>query len=89
MYERENTISAMAVTANHEISQPLTILQGNLELLFKSFNENQLVESQKGYISKMEKSIERINNILKKFQNFRTASIEDYIKNQNMVIFDE
>jgi len=89
LLERENTINAMAITANHEINQPLTVLQGNIELFTRSFDGEQLTDKQHKYISKMQSSIDDINNILKKFQNFKSAKIEEYIKDRNMVIFEE
>ncbi len=89
MLERENTINAMSITANHEINQPLTVLQGNIELFTRSYDKEQLTDKQNKYISKMQSSIDDINNILKKFQHFKSAKIEEYIKDRNMVVFEE
>ncbi len=89
MFERENTINAMAITANHEINQPLTVLQGNIELFTRSFGGKQLTDKQNKYIYKMQNSIDNISDILKKFQNFKSSKIEEYIKDRNMVVFEE
>lgn len=89
--ERKNSIMAMAVTANHELNQPLTVLGGYLKMLEDTLPPDTLSDKQKKYIKKIKDSLDRINAILQKFNKAASIKIEDYAKDKNkqMVIFDE
>ncbi len=87
--ERQSSILAMAVTANHEINQPLTVLSGNLFLLKESLNGSQLSEQQLKYMQRMERAILRIKNILEKYRNADTIHFQNYSENTKMVVFEE
>ncbi len=89
--ERKNSIMAMAVTANHELNQPLTVLGGYLKMLEDTLVPDVLSDKQKKYIKKIKDSLERINGILQKYNKAASIKIEDYAKDKNkqMVIFDE
>lgn len=85
--EQKNAVLAMAVTANHEINQPLTVLQGNLDLLRNTI-AGDLTDKQQTFLTKMQTSIEKIQAILKKFSDSTSIHIEDYLEGQKMVTFD-
>ena len=87
--ERDKTILAMAVTANHEINQPLTVLSGNLFLLKESLSSKMLSEKEIEYMDRMERAIAKIKFILEKFRQPHSIKIQDYIENTKMVVFDE
>ncbi len=87
--ERERTILAMAVTANHEINQPLTVLSGNLFLLKESLSQKQLTDKELTYMERMERAIGKIKAILEKFRSPHSIKIQEYIENTKMIVFDE
>ena len=87
--ERDKTVLAMAVTANHEINQPLTVLSGNLFLLKESLSSKMLSEKEIEYMDRMERAIAKIKFILEKFRQPHSIKIQDYIENTKMVVFDE
>ena len=87
--EQKNAALAMAVTANHEINQPLTTLQGNFELLQKTIENDGASEKQERFISKVQSSIDRIQGILQKFMENSRIHFEEYVGDQKQVIFDE
>ena len=88
--ERKNSIMAMAVTANHELNQPLTVLGGYLKMLEDTLPTDSLTDKQKKYIQKIKDSLERINGILRKFNKAASVKIENYTmdRNKKMVVFD-
>ncbi|MDD3052324.1 MAG: tetratricopeptide repeat protein [Candidatus Cloacimonetes bacterium] len=86
--EKKNSILAVAVTANHEINQPLMIIKGNLEMLVSCCEKNGYNEKAKKYIGTINKSVNRIAEILEKFRNFRSVSYEEYTDDTEMAIFD-
>lgn len=75
--EQINGAIAMAVTSNHQINQPLMILQGNIDLLRlfveQKFNEDSL----KGNFDNIEKSIEDIQSILKFFREHSEVTLQN------------
>lgn len=87
--EQKNTLLAMVVTANHEINQPLTVLKGNLELFQKSLDKIELTGKQQNYLAKMEKSIEKIQDILNNIIDFDSAHFESYLEDRKMVVFEK
>ncbi len=86
--ERKNTVLAMAVTANHEINQPLMILEANIEMLFMSLPEELKNEKINRYIKRASESVERIVNILEHFKKNEIVEFEDYGGDTNMVSFN-
>jgi two-component system cell cycle response regulator len=88
--ERKNSIMAMAVTANHELNQPLTVLAGYLKMLEDTLPPDTLSDKQQKYIRKIKESVERINGILRKFNKAASIKIENYTMDRNtkMVVFD-
>ncbi|MCP4217836.1 MAG: response regulator [bacterium] len=86
--EKKSAVTAMAVTANHEINQPLTILQGNFEMYKSTRKEEDFSEKQLKVLGKMDKAIKRIGGILGKFNQSLPMHFEKYVGSQDMVVFD-
>lgn len=88
--EQKNAVLALALTASHELNQPLTVLKGNLELFQNSINKTGLTDRQQHFIDKMVLAIDKIEAILEKFTDVDSYSIhfEDYLGKKKMVIFE-
>jgi len=82
--ERKNITLAMAVTANHEINQPLMIIKGNCELLeeqLKSYlNEKHHVKFQK-----VMEAINRIEGILTQMKKLEEITLTNYSSDTQMI----
>ncbi|MDD3050278.1 MAG: tetratricopeptide repeat protein [Candidatus Cloacimonetes bacterium] len=76
--ERKNAVLAMAVTANHEINQPLMVVQGNMELLEYEIGEEYINPKVRKYLNDMNDSIKRISHILNKYKKIDKFSITNY-----------
>ena len=86
--EKKNLAMAMAITTNHEIKQPLTVIQGYFDLLMKNINKkNVLSDEETKYSSKINKSIEKITSILKKYTDSDSFSIDNYDTKKEMIVF--
>ncbi len=61
--EKNNTFLAMGITMNHEITQPLMVIQGNIDMMKMNpkFNENQELVSS---FNEIEKAILQMKDIL-------------------------
>jgi len=86
--EKIRSAYAMAITANHELNQPLMVLKGRLELLEMSFDEYQ--DKQIKHIRKIEEAYDQIIRILEKYRhNHSSIHFELYTDDEEMVVFDE
>ncbi len=86
--EKQAAVKAMAVTANHEINQPLTLITGYLELLRQSLPPDNLTKAQKKYLDKIEYGLQKILEILGRFRKSAHIDFGEYLPNINMVVFD-
>ncbi len=79
--EKHAAALAMAVTANHEINQPLMLVQGYLELI----SDNNLDPNMEKYLHEIEKGIARIKSILQKMNNISQMELTHYFDGSEMV----
>jgi DNA-binding response OmpR family regulator len=86
--EQKNAALAVAVTANHTINQPLTVLQGNFELFQRSMEKELLTEKQRRFLNRMKESIERINTFLLEMTDSTAIHFENYLESSKMVVFE-
>lgn len=86
--EKIKAVLAMSVTANHEINQPLMVIQGNLDLLKNQLSPDTNTKEYK-YLEKIEKAVQRINVILHKFSSKTNIKFVDYLQDIEMVNFED
>jgi tetratricopeptide (TPR) repeat protein len=86
--ERVQSIIAMAVTANHELNQPLMIISGNLDLLGMSL-EADPDPLRSHYMKRSKEALERIRNILNTMSNIERISFADYSEATPMVVIEK
>ena len=83
--ERSRVLAQTAVAAAHEISQPLTAVIGNTELLLHAtFPE----DSRKRMLEEILKAGRRIDEIVKKMKTARQVVTKPYLNKVTMVDFD-
>ncbi len=87
--EKQKSAWAMAVTANHEINQPLMVIRGNMDLMRMKMDRSELPDDYQQYLENIEKSIVRITEILHKFKDQYPIRFTEYSSTTEMVIFDE
>ncbi|MCD4828460.1 MAG: response regulator [Candidatus Cloacimonetes bacterium] len=88
--EKKNMALAMAVTANHEMNQPMMIMKGNLDMFLISVEKNKSIDDhQRGYLSKIDNAMKRMSDILDKFKQATTMSFENYTSQSRMIVFNE
>ncbi|MCD4829944.1 MAG: tetratricopeptide repeat protein [Candidatus Cloacimonetes bacterium] len=83
--ERRNIALALAVTASHEMNQPLMVLQGNLEMLLSTITA--VDGRQKRYMARIDASQKRIRNVLRKFRTASDIQFEPYSESSPMIVF--
>ncbi|HPY96379.1 MAG TPA: PAS domain S-box protein [Candidatus Cloacimonadota bacterium] len=86
--EKTTTVLAMAVTANHEINQPLTVIKANLDMINFCLDSFNVDDKIKKYIQRIDESINSITHILEKFKKPEEVEFNDYGGNTIMVSFN-
>jgi DNA-binding response OmpR family regulator len=86
----KNSVLAMAVTVNHELRQPLTVLQGYFEKMTSELSANNVDFDQKSF-NKITESIETIVKTLNKYTFSHNFKLDDYLANSGvrMIKYDE
>ena len=69
--EKQNAVKTASVTASHEMNQPLTVIQGYLDMLIDSLDMNSLEPAQKKYLNRIEEGLRKLVGII---ENFRRHS---------------
>jgi tetratricopeptide (TPR) repeat protein len=81
--ERRNSVFATAVTASHEINQPLQVISGALDLLELTFTEAD--ERQTHYIDQARQGVDRIGDILVRLLGVEEVIFEPYTRQDDSV----
>jgi DNA-binding response OmpR family regulator len=86
----KNSVLAMAVTVNHELRQPLTVLQGYFEKMTSELSANNIDFDKKSF-DKITDSIDTIVKILNKYTFSQNFKLDDYLANSGlrMIKYDE
>ncbi len=87
--ERKNTALAMAVTTSHEINQPLMVIKGSMDLINMSPDIQSFSQQQRNHLGKIEDSVTKISQIMKKFHQMDSIKFSEYTEDTQMVSFDE
>ncbi|ADK83074.1 response regulator [Sediminispirochaeta smaragdinae] len=86
--ERRNTVLAMAVTTAHEITQPLTILKGALDLLSMEIEVHDISRAME-YVDRCRTAAARIERLMEKYRSDVGVGIGEYGGGSSMVLFPE
>ena len=70
-HEKQDAVKAASVTASHEMNQPLTVIQGYLDMLIDTLDMNSLDPLQKKYLNRIEEGLKKLVSII---ENFRRHS---------------
>ncbi len=87
--ERKTSAMAMAVTANHEINQPLMIIKGNLEMLQMVLDKASLDDHSVRFLTRINESVDRIQSILDRFKATSKIEFEAYTEGTTMIRLGE
>ncbi len=82
--EKRNSVLAMAVTANHEINQPLMVINANIEMLHSNLPDD-VKKSNRRYFDRATIAIERIRNILDSYKQLQSINFDEYTTGTQMV----
>ncbi|MCD4650370.1 MAG: response regulator [Candidatus Cloacimonetes bacterium] len=83
---RRNAALAMAVTASHEITQPLQSIMGYLELLEISQQSRGINPKEGRYFASIKLAIERCQFIISNLENIKEVGFDEYTEGTDMAV---
>lgn len=82
--EQKEAVAAAIVSLNHEINNPLMIIQGNLQLLKCASNDFECQTK----IKTIENQLDRVSILMKKLQNLKEVKLKEYIEGSEHKMLD-
>ncbi len=85
--ERKNSVMATVVTTNHELNQPLMVIQGNVEMV-NLLLEDKIDEKTKKYLANIGNAVENMSETLTKLRNLQSTgkvTFKKYADSDQMV----
>jgi two-component system cell cycle response regulator len=84
--EKVNTFAATVVTANHEIKQPLTLINLSIAAIKREVGKEDISrDAIMKKITFIEGAIREINNVLEKFKSIKSPNFSQYVNHIKMV----
>lgn len=87
--EKESAVKAASFTATHEINQPVTVIQGYLDLFLESLNKESLNQLQKKYLLRIEEGLKKLVNIINNFRRHSHLYFQGIHSNKIFLLEDK
>jgi len=68
--EKKNALKALSTNATHEMNQPITVIQGYLDMLIESLDMNSLNAMQKKYLTRIQEGLNKLIAIIARFTKY-------------------
>jgi PAS domain S-box-containing protein len=86
--ERLTGVMEMAITAAHELNQPLAVISGNSQLLLK-YTDKKIGSKTEKYINSILEQVDRLAELTKKFSRVVSYKTKEFGRNIKIVDIDE
>jgi CheY-like chemotaxis protein len=86
--EKKNALKALSTNATHEMNQPITVIQGYLDMLIESLDMNSLNGMQKKYLTRIQEGLNKLIAIIARFTKYSNVYLTDEGPNR-MLSLDE
>ena len=86
--EKKSALKALSTNATHEMSQPLTVIQGYLDMLIESLEMDSLTQIQKKYLTRIQEGLNKLIAIIARFTKYSHVYLTDEGPNK-MLSLDE
>ncbi|MGD2084912.1 MAG: response regulator [Candidatus Aminicenantes bacterium] len=68
--EKKNAVKALSATATHEMNQPITVIQGYLDMFIESLDMGSLNDMQKKYLNRIQEGLNKLIAIIARFTKY-------------------
>jgi len=75
--EKKSAVKALSANATHEMNQPLTVIQGYLDMLIESLDMNSLNHMQKKYLTRIQEGLNKLIALIARFTKYSHVYLAD------------
>ena len=68
--EKKSAVKALSANATHEMNQPITVIQGYLDMLIESLDIKSLNDMQKKYLTRIQEGMNKLIAIIARFTRY-------------------
>jgi len=68
--EKKSAVKALSANATHEMNQPITVIQGYLDMLIESLDMGSLNDMQKKYLTRIQEGLNKLITIIARFTRY-------------------
>jgi DNA-binding response OmpR family regulator len=68
--EKKSAVKALSANATHEMNQPITVVQGYLDMLIESLEMGSLNDMQKKYLTRIQEGLNKLIAIIARFTKY-------------------
>jgi CheY-like chemotaxis protein len=75
--EKKSAVKALSANATHEMNQPITFIQGYLDMLIESLDMDSLNHMQKKYLTRIQEGLNKLIAIIARFTKYSHVYLND------------
>ena len=75
--EKKSAVKALSANATHEMNQPITVIQGYLDMLIESLDIGYLNDMQKKYLTRIQEGLNKLISIIARFTKYSHIYLTD------------
>jgi len=75
--EKKSAVKALSANATHEMNQPITVIQGYLEMFIESLDMGSLNDMQKKYLTRIQEGLNKLIAIIARFTKYSHIYLTD------------
>jgi CheY-like chemotaxis protein len=75
--EKKSAVKALSANATHEMNQPITVIQGYLDMLIESLDMDSLNHMQKKYLTRIQEGLNKLIAIIARFTKYSHIYLTD------------
>jgi CheY-like chemotaxis protein len=87
--EKKSAVKALSANATHEMNQPLTVIQGYLDMLIESLDMGSLDQMQKKYLTRIQEGLNKLIAIIARFTKYSHIYLTDESSDKMLSLDDK
>lgn len=87
--EKKIAVKALSVNATHEMNQPITVIQGYLDMLMESLDIGSLNDMQQKYLTRIQEGLNKLIAIIARFTKYSHIYLTDEHPNKMLSLDDK
>lgn len=87
--EKKSALKELSANATHEMNQPITVIQGYLDMLIESLDMDSLDQMQKKYLTRIQEGLNKLISIIARFTKYSHIYLADKSSTKILTLDDK